>query len=160
MFTAIHCCNKLTNERSAEWNARVRAGRGSKELLRGRGQARHVEVADEPAREWARTRAVGEAAEPFNTQAQPDRGRRRFLRALRPDRSGSGTGRAALNPNPIRAGGPGESDGGPGVCGTTCVARARRVLSEVSENPGQARLQQPRARPGRRGIRPRHPRVV
>src|SRR5437867_653891 len=130
----------MTNEGSAEWDARVRAGRGSEDLFRRRGQTRHVEVASEPARECAGTLAVGEAAEPFNTQAQPDRGRRPFLRTLRKDRAGSRASRAALDPNPIRTGWPGESDGCPGVCGTACVACAHRVLSEVSENPGKPLL--------------------
>src|SRR6266567_1296938 len=150
----------MTNERSTERDARVRAGRGSEKLLRRRGQTRHVEVAGEPTRELAVTLAVGKAPEPFNTQAQPDRRRCPFLRTLRPDRAGSGDRRAALDPSPIRTSGPGESDGGPGVCGTACVAGAHRVLSEVSENPGQPLLQQSRARPGRRAFRPGHPRVV
>src|SRR5512134_2945484 len=109
----------MTNAGSAERDARVRAGRGGEELLGRRGQTRHVEIAGEPAREHAGNRAVGEAAEPLDPQAQPDRGRRTVLRTLREDRAGSGAGRGALEPNPIRTGGPGESDGCPGFRGTS-----------------------------------------
>src|SRR5690242_20721565 len=140
VFTVIHCCNKVTNEGSTEWDARVCAGRGSEDLFRRRGQTRYVEVVGEPTRELAGRLAVGEAAEPFNTQAQPDRGWRPFLRTLRQDRAGSGASRAALDPNPIRTGRPRESNGCPGLCGTACVARAHRVLSEVSEDPGKPLL--------------------
>src|SRR5262249_20183979 len=103
-------------------------------------QTRHVEVAGEPARERAGALAVGEAAEPFDPQAQPDGSRSASLRALRQDRAGSGAGRAALDPNPIRAGWCRKGHGGPGVCATACVARTLRVLPEISEDPGQALL--------------------
>src|SRR5581483_4734242 len=147
-FTSTNCCRIVANDGPPERDARVRTSRGSEKLLRRGGQARHVEVAGEPARERAGKLVVGETAEPFNAQAQLDRSRRGLLRTLRENRARGAAGRRTLDPNSIGTRWSGESDGSAGVCDTARVARASRVLREVPQDPHQALLQQSCARPG------------